>query len=222
MVAAGVFTFVLLNQNTSITTTTSPSTQTTTTMQSVLTVKVGNNTQEFTMVDIMNLPETSGEGGYMKSTGTIVGPFNYSGVEVKTLLEDVGELPAGYRIEVKTLDDWTSYFTQANVEGVFSGYTPDGEPLGRIESTLILAYHLNDSPLSSDVGPLRMVMLNEDGNLTDGHLWARRIVSIEVTDEVETWELQLDGVETWNMTHDTYYALASCMHHQAEMLMKET
>jgi DMSO/TMAO reductase YedYZ molybdopterin-dependent catalytic subunit len=211
VVCTGAFTFILLYNQANLipSNTTSTSTTTSPIVQTALSVIVGNNTEDYTIEEIMNLPATTGEGGYMKSTGTIVGPFNYTGVEIKTLLEEVGELPEGYSVEVKSKDGWTSYYTRANVEGVFSGYTPTKEPLSRIECTLILAYHINGSPLANDIGPLRLVMLNVDGNLTDGHLWSRQVVSIRVINEVDTWELHLDGVETWNITHDTYYALAS-------------
>jgi hypothetical protein len=175
-------------------------------------VMVGDSTQTYSFAELKGLPSITGEGGYMKSTGTIVGPFTYTGVSVYTLLSSVAEVPAGYTLEVRSGDGYTTYFTRAQVEGRFDGYTPTGEPAGVINCTLLLAYYEDGAPLPTG-GPLRIVTLNEGGNLTDGHFWAKDVVNITLIDEVEPWELQLKGIETWNMTHDDYYSVASCPHH---------
>jgi hypothetical protein len=179
-------------------------------------VTIGEDSETYNFSELKGLPSITGEGGYRKSTGTIVGPFTYTGVPMYTLLGSVAEVPAGYTLEVVSGDGYTTYFTRAQVEGRFDGYTPSGEPAGIINCTLVLAYYEDSEPLPSG-GPLRVVTLNEDGNLTDGHFWAKDVANITLLDEVEPWELELLGIETWNMTHDEFYSVASCPHHARDM-----
>lgn len=175
-------------------------------------VSVEGTSKTYNFSELKSVASVTGEGGYRKSTGTIVGPFTYTGVPIYTLLADVDDVPAGYTLEVKSSDDYITYFTRTQVEGRFDGYTSTGDPAGIINCTLMLGYYEDGVPLPSG-GPLRIVTINDDGNLTDGHFWAKDVVNITLIDEVEPWELALDGVETWNMTHDEYYSLASCPHH---------
>ena len=226
VVAAGAVTFVLLQNpitptetdTTTMTTTTTTTTTTTIPEEVAVTVFSENVTNEYTMTELQQLPSITGKGGFVKTTGTIVGPYNYTGVTVKSLLQALGEIPVDYSIDVRSSDGYETYFTKAQVDGRFAGYTPEGNDSGIINATLVLAYSEGGAPIPEG-GPLRMVTLNEAGNLTDGHFWAKDVVSIELISEVEPWTLQLDGVETWNMTHDIYYALASCTHHRTEMTL---
>lgn len=195
------------NGNTTATTTTDPVTD----PDASVFVGIGEASRTYDFSELKTLPSVTGEGGYRKSTGTIVGPFTYTGVPVLTLLSSVAEVPAGYTLEVISGDGYTTYFTQGQVEGRFDGYSPTGDPIGVINCTLVLAYYEDSAPLPTG-GPLRMVTLNDMGNLTDGHFWAKDVVNITLIDEVEPWKLQLMGIETWNMTHDEYYSVASCPH----------
>ena len=70
-------------------------------------------------------------------------------------------------------------------------------------------------------GPLRIVTLHES-YLTDGHYWSKDVAKIHLIDEVDPWHLELHGVEVWNMTHDTYYSLASCTHHRVDVLSESS
>ena len=175
-------------------------------------VSIGEDSKTFNFSELKDLAAVTGQGGYRKSTGTIVGPFTYTGVPIYTLLANVADVPAGYTLEVRSDDDYITYFTRTQVEGRFDGFTPTGEPAGIINCTLMLGYYEDGVPLPSG-GPLRIVTLNEDGNLTDGHFWAKDVVNITLIDEVEPWDLELTGIDVWNMTHDEYYSLASCPHH---------
>jgi hypothetical protein len=222
VVAAGAITFVLMQNPTTSTETSTTSTISPTTTappeEVALTVFSENATNEYTMTELQQFPDITGEGGYVKTTGTIVGPYNYTGVTVKSLLQELGELPIDYSIEVLSSDGYATYFTKAQVDGRFAGYTQEGDDAGIINATLILAYYEDGAPLPEG-GPLRMATLNNARNLTDGHFWAKDVVSIELINEVEPWTLQLDGVETWNMTHDIYYALGSCSYHRTEITL---
>ncbi|MDF1537994.1 MAG: hypothetical protein P1Q69_03735 [Candidatus Thorarchaeota archaeon] len=178
----------------------------------VLTIKRGSSVVGYSWDDLLVQPSETGMGGYMKSTGTIVGPFQYTGVSIEYLLNQTGVLPAEYTIEVIADDGYTTYYNRTQVNGVFDSYDQSGNPAGVNQFSLILAYHEAGEPLV-DGGPLRVATLNEN-YLSDGHFWAKYVVNITLIDEVEPWYLQLAGVQPWNMTHDEYYSLASCPHHR--------
>jgi hypothetical protein len=77
-------------------------------------------------------------------------------------------------------DAYEVEYTMKIVEGNLTGYTPTGDPLAVIYSTMVLAYEIDGSPIPEGDGPLRIAFINEDGNLTDGFLWAKNIVKITI------------------------------------------
>jgi len=189
--------------------------------QVALTITVDDETTSYSMSELLALPSITGEGGYKKTTGTIVGPYTYTGVTIQHLLELTGTLPVEYSIEVVASDLYTTYFNRTEVEGALKAYDADtGDFAGMGNFTVILAYDEGGEPLEHG-GPLRIVMLSDDGYLSDGHYWTKDVVSITLLDEVEPWSLELRGVEEWNMTHDIYYSLASCPHHRVELALGE-
>ncbi len=141
-----------------------------------------DTTLSFTMSELMAMTPTSGEGGYRRSqTGTIIGPYSITGVAFSTLLGYLPALPADYNLTAVASDDRITEYTKEMVEGSLSGYDPFGNPLESIQSTMVLAYLIEGSLIPSGDGPLRIAFLNEDGNLTDGSLWAKMVVNITIT-----------------------------------------
>jgi len=188
----------------------------------VLSINIGDETISYSMSALLALPSITGEGGYKKTTGTIVGPYTYTGVTIQHLLELAGTLPVEYSIEAVASDLYTTYFNRTEVEGALKAYNAEtGDPVGTGNFTVILAYYKEGEPLDHG-GPLRIVTLSEDGYLSDGHYWAKDVVNITVIDEIEPWSLELLGVEEWDMTHDIYYSLASCSHHRVELTLGES
>lgn len=47
---------------------------------------------------------------------------------------------------------------------------------------MVLAYDMDGSPIDADDGPLRIAFVNDDGNLTDGSLWAKLVVNLTITE----------------------------------------
>jgi hypothetical protein len=183
-------------------------------------VSVGEETKSFSMYELMSMPSITEEGGYKKSSGSIVGPYTYTGVSIDYLLNEVGDVPANYTLEAIADDEYKTYFNTTHVkQGKFEAYDLEGNPVGPQNFSLVVAYHEDGEPLPVG-GPLRIVLL-KDGYISDGHWWAKFIVNLKVIDETEPWELELNGVETWNMTYDTYYSLASCEHHRTSLMHGE-
>ena len=129
------------------------------------------------------LPSVTGYGGYKKTSGEIVGPSNFTGVPFSILLQEFSWIPENYIIRSRSGDGWINEYTKDVVEGLVSGYTPSGSPLDQINSTMVLAYEEDGSPIS-DGGPLKIVFLNEDGNLTDGFRWSKDVVRITIVEVV--------------------------------------
>ncbi len=188
----------------------------------ILTVKNEDTILGFTMTELMNMPSVTGMGGYKRSSGTIVGPFSYTGVPIEYLLNQTENLPVEYTIEVVSDDGYTTYYNNTQVrDGIFEAYATDGAPIGPQEFTLILAYFEGGNPLLEG-GPLRVATISSDSYLSDGHFWAKLVVNITLIDEVEPWSLELNGVQQWIMTHDSYYSLGSCTHHRTEVTVDGT
>ena len=78
-----------------------------------------------------------------------------------------------------------------------NGYTPTGDPIDVINSTMVLAYEENGTTISGENGgPLKIVFLNEDGNLTDGSRWAKDVVSITVLEVITVHPTLLTSQDT--------------------------
>ncbi|TFH09319.1 MAG: hypothetical protein E4H14_04655 [Candidatus Thorarchaeota archaeon] len=131
---------------------------------------------------LRTLPSITGEGGYKKTSGEIVGPFNFTGVAFSVLLQEFSSIPDNYIITSLSGDGWMSEYTKDVVNGLVSGYSSNGSPLDLINSTMVIAYEENGTAIT-DGGPLKIVFINQDGNLTDGFRWAKDVVSITIMEQ---------------------------------------
>ncbi|MHA1944201.1 MAG: hypothetical protein ACW96M_07385 [Candidatus Thorarchaeota archaeon] len=147
-----------------------------------LVVDIAGVVEGFKLREISEMVSISGEGGYKRSSGTISGPYDFTGVSVFDLLSGVASLPSNYTLTATAIDGWSSEYTKSVVEGTVNGYTPTGDPLEEIQSTMLLAYEEDGSSIADEDGPLRIVFINEDGNLTDGYRWVRQVVNLTITE----------------------------------------
>ncbi|RLF36428.1 MAG: hypothetical protein DRM99_02755 [Thermoplasmata archaeon] len=155
----------------------------------LLIVSFEGEQKNYTLSDLEQLEEYSGNGSYIKTkllpdTVIIKGPYNFTGVKVSTLLDDFDNLPENYNITVTASDGWSKEFTKDNVNGVIDVYNETGEIIGDSSATMVLAYKENGEYLTNDTGgPLRIVFVG-DNVITASNLWVKMVVSIEIT-EVE-------------------------------------
>ena len=138
-----------------------------------------NSTLQLSETFLRTLPSISGEGGYLKTSGEIVGPFNFTGVRLSILVQLFDEVPEDYVIIGRAGDGHSVEYTKAIVEGDVNGYTPTKDSLESINSTMVIAYEEEGNPITEG-GPLKIVFLNEDGNLTDGFRWLKDVESITI------------------------------------------
>lgn len=177
----------------------------------VLTVE-GDSTLDFTLSEVRALEAYTASGGFMKSTGTIEGPFELTGVPLSDLVGMVHS-GDGYGVEVVATDGYTMTYTQSQVEnGTFAHYDAGGNLLGTGDFTMVVAYEQDDEPLVDMT--LRIAIIDESSPITDGHFWAKHVRTVRVVSFVEDYSLALNGTEVYTMDRATFESVASCEYHQ--------
>jgi len=144
-----------------------------------------DTTKVYTLSMIEDFESYTGYGGIIKPGWfpdiVVEGPFNYTGVKISTLLEEFSDLPDSYNITVTSSDDKTNEYNFGEINGnveIFNGTSNESYTTGGV--TMILAYKKEGEYLDETEGPLRIVFII-DGEFTSSKLWAKFIVSIEIT-----------------------------------------
>ena len=178
------------------------------TNQVILTLEGTTLTKNYTLSDLMNYPNITGSAGYRKSTGTLVGPNLYRGVELNVLLEDIGGLAPGEEIDVIAEDGYKVTFTSEILNGNLPSYDSDtGEYLGIGEFYIVLAYEIDGVINTGGVGVLRIVAIPIGGEsyFTDGSPWVKDVVNISVISDV-SWRVYLYGITNDSVDKATFEA----------------
>lgn len=140
--------------------------------------------RNLTRQDIMALQAYTAPGGFRKSGGAIAGIGNYTGVPVIDLLSLVGGMSQGDTLTVTASDGYTmsyAYYQVAN--GVdFTTFDPiTGSQVSAKEPLkMVLTYSLDDQPLTSDEGPLRIGVIGSEGLLTTGNQWVKMVTQLQI------------------------------------------
>ncbi|HUV62027.1 MAG TPA: molybdopterin-dependent oxidoreductase [Thermoplasmata archaeon] len=178
----------------------------------VMTVNGDGESIELSIAQLEEMSTCSGSGYLMKSTGTIVGPHEYTGVPLRDIVDLVYEND-NYSLTVVAHDGYEMTYNSGQVEnGTFPTYDLEGTLLGPEDLTLMLAF-IEDGE-NMPVDDLRIVIVDDtETPVTDGHFWAKMVSSINVGQYVEDWTLHLSGVEEMDMDRQTFESLASCYYH---------
>ncbi len=165
-----------------------------------------------TVSELSDMESYEGSGYFMKSTGTIVGPLNFTGVLVSDLVDLVYD-GDNYSLLTGAWDGYEMTYNSGQVEnGTFPTYDLEGELLGPDDLTMILAYEEDGERLDHD--SLRIVIVDdEETPITDGHFWAKMVMELNVAPYVDDWTLELDGVITMDMDRQTFESLVTCYYH---------
>ena len=165
-----------------------------------------------TITELAKMDLYSGSGYFMKSTGTIVGPLNFTGVPVRDLVDEVFE-GDNYSLETVAWDGYDMTYTPMQVEnGTFPVYDLDGALIGPQDLTLMLAIEEDDERLPYN--ELRIVIVDDETQpVTDGHYWAKMPKELNVVPYVEEWTIELSGVTDMGIDRQTFESLASCYYH---------
>ncbi len=160
------------------------------------------------------MPSVSGTGCYLKTTGAIVGPNNYTGVPVTYLLSRVGfNFEMNFSLRFIASDGYEMTFNKSQVLGRVMTYYDNGTEAGVKNLTMILAYAENGESLG-DAGLYRVAYIGDDAPITDGHFWVKMITQIIVDPQFEGWNLQLYGLKNATLDFQTYLSAATCSHHR--------
>ncbi len=147
---------------------------------------VGANGQQkvLTQKDIAALQQITGKGGSIGQGGMAMNVGTYTGVKLSDVCNLVGGIASGDTISVNCSDGYSASFTYdqvANGKG-FNTYDSSGNtatPTNPIY--LILAYQYNGTNLPSGSGPLKTMVIGQDGLLSDGKIAANMVIEVDIS-----------------------------------------
>jgi DMSO/TMAO reductase YedYZ molybdopterin-dependent catalytic subunit len=167
---------------------------------------IGNETRAYTLDEIKAMPSYTAGGGFKKSTGTVVGPHNYTGINITYLTDLVGGIASSESVKLTASDGYSMTYTYEQVMGEIATYEGTTGPM-----TMVLAYEEDGSPIPDEYGgPLRIAFTGPDSPITDGHFWVKYITTIEILGSVEEWNLTLTGAITDIPDRSTFESCVGC------------
>lgn len=161
---------------------------------------------------ISEMEEVSMDGGLLTSAGTLKGPYKYSGVPLFDVLDLVGGVTDDNSLRVTAADGYAMVFTWEELNGEFITYNVNtGDEVEAQEELIpVLSYMEDDEPLPDGHGPIRLVILGEEGLISEGHYWIKQVVQIEVLKAIQDYNLTLTGVLSEVMTRATFESGCNC------------
>ena len=173
----------------------------------------------FTMEQLKALPSVEGLGGIMSSTGKITAPVIYKGVEVKTLLEELGGMTDENSVEIVAEDGYSITYSPNQIQnGDYITYdVSSGDEIDTIGSLkTILAYEREGQPLNPDMdGQLRLVMIGDSQlQVVDGHWSIKYVNKIILKEAIEDWTVDFIGAINEPMDRATFESGAADDCHQ--------
>ena len=177
----------------------------------VLTVE-GMTTIDFTLSELQDMAAYTSMGAFIKSTLAVIGPYEYTGVPLRDLIE-LAYSGDEYSVEVISTDDYTITYNHSQVEsGTFEHFDDLGASLGYDNFTMVVAYAQDGLPLEDMV--LRIAIIDDSEPITSSELWAKMVRTVKVVPLIEEWALELNGTTVMEMDRQTFEAIASCDYHQ--------
>ncbi len=149
----------------------------------LLTIRVQSRYYNYTLDDLTALPSITGQGGYKKSSGTISGPYTYTGVAISEILDSIPSLPATYTIRAKARDGYTLSYSMQEMNGHVMVYNETGVEIGTGNLTMMIAYKQNNAYMNENTnGPLRIAFVDTEPAITNSGLWLSSLSEIEITE----------------------------------------
>ena len=144
----------------------------------------GITSHHYTLEEMMNMDPYTEDGTFITRTGNVVGPVTYRGVNVTYLISNIYH-GTDYTLEIEASDGYTTTYTSSQVNGDVDIYDEEGN-LTQEDSrlTMMLAYEeVGEDELFG--GPLRIVFVSQEDQITDGFHWAREVRYIRITENGE-------------------------------------
>ena len=182
-------------------------------------VGADGTSKTLTQNDLAALPVIANKGGLKTSAGSIQSIGTYTGVSLSDVLKLVGGATSANSVRVTASDNYAMVYTWDQLSGKYVTY--DGVTGNEVQASKslipVLAYMVDGKPLASGEGPLRLVILGDEGLITDGHFWIKMVSKIEVVPAVKEYTLTLTGATSFAMNRSTLESGISCNtpHHKA-------
>ena len=180
--AIGVFVFTNLestNQNNDDPSDANTNDETKEDEETLLTIVHKDNNYSYTLSDLENVESYTKPGRKIKSNGVIIGPYNYTGVKITTLMDEIGILAEPYEITITASDGYNKTFTKNQTQGILDFYNEDGNITENGSATMIVAYQ-EDGVYYDEEYPLRIAFIGEYMPITSSSLWIKMITTIEI------------------------------------------
>ena len=177
-----------------------------------LTIISGDTEKTLTLEEIKEMPSLEGWGGRMRSTGDVEGPFRLKGVSMMRLCDLVGGINPDTAVKVISRDGYAMTFSYKQVtESNFITYDPVSKnEVPHDELQMILAYQTDGKEMTFELGgPLRLAILSEKNQVTDGHWWSKWVERIELVPAPKDWVLQMKGAREEDIDRGTFESGAS-------------
>ncbi len=151
-------------------------------------------------------------GGLLTSAGTISGPYKYTGVPLSEVLGLAGGISSENSLRVTASDGYAMIFTWEELNGDFLTFNPaTGDEIEAEEQlTPVLAYLEDDEILPNGHGPIRLVVLGEEGLISEGHYWIKQVTKIEVISAIQEYTISLNGAISETMDRATFESGTKC------------
>jgi hypothetical protein len=127
--------------------------------------------------DLLAFDSITGNGGRLKVTGTISGPYTYTGVLISILAQELSSMPSEYSMVAIADDGYTISYTSDEIAGNTMVYDLEGEEIGIGGVSMILA--TSEDGDQDYPGAYRICFVNDDEPITDSALWAKYVVELE-------------------------------------------
>jgi len=171
---------------------------------------ISSETKVYSLDEVKAMPAYTASGGFEKSTGVIVGPYTYTGVNLTYLTDLVGGITPSNSIKITASDGYSMTYTHDQVMGDITIYSTNEEETDE-PLTMVLAYEENGSQIPDEYGgPLRIAFIRSDTPITDGHFWIKYVNKIEILGSVEEWDMTLTGAIVDIMDRSTFESCVGC------------
>jgi hypothetical protein len=147
-----------------------------------LTVK-GNQEKIFTIDDLRRFPGVTGHCYAVSTTGIRFGPYICTGVDLRDLINDAGEMSPQDQVWISAPDGYMWVFDAEQLEGRgFITFNADLKEIPSPPLRIILMYEQDKKPVSyEDGGPARIAIISEEpGIITEGSAWVKWVNKIEI------------------------------------------
>ncbi len=144
----------------------------------IFTLNYNGQQKSYSLQDLQAFESITGTGGRIRVTGSVSGPYEYTGVPIFSLIEEFSPHPETFDMVTISKDGYTVDFSYDQIKGNVMVYDEHGNELGIGSVTMILAYAEDDEPLIHG-GPLRIAWVNDDDAITDAFLWPKMVDQIE-------------------------------------------